>query len=441
MNNFEIKIKNIQSIKNIEFSTDLSSGKLICIVGKNGAGKTTLIKSIATLLRADIFQFTSSPYIFQSDSEIVCQIDNNTYTYTYDNDIKTINSSDIVENHIIKNIVGELPLPYGQRFNFFQKISKLDKQIRQKYISGDFKKPENLIKWYQKIYSSNKFDELKEVTIAGKEYYFLPQKNNRYIREDYFSSGEYFVLNIYRLIQQQQKLIVIDELDISLDASAQVHLIGELRFFCKKEGVTLLFTSHSLAVLKTLKSNELFYLENNAGQCEITKRSYNYIKGVLYQFTGWDKYILTEDIVLLDFIKWQLNNKQLNKEYIIIPIGSANSVIALMDKNSSDEFFSIKDNVISVLDADQTENHQGRDDVIFSPFKSIEKKLKELYDNHQSDTFFHGVTTSEPDTRGKDIWIKMKEKHSQDEIFQFVAKSDQIRVEKFKKDLQEFINR
>ncbi|SGZ68002.1 hypothetical protein BTHERMOSOX_64 [Bathymodiolus thermophilus thioautotrophic gill symbiont] len=34
----------------------------------------------------------------------------------------------------------------------------------------------------------------------------------------------------------------------------------------------------------------------------------------------------------------------------------------------------------------------------------------------------------------------MKEKHSEDEIFEFVTKSDKAGVDKFKLDLQNFIN-
>ena len=441
MNNFKIKIENIQSIKHLELDLDLNSGKVMCIVGKNGVGKTTFIKAIATLLSADIFKKTSSPYIFNSSSKITYHIDGKDYIYTHNDKIQTIDSQDIVADPIKNNIIGELPLPHGKRFNFFQAISDKDKEIRGKYIDKDYKTPIKLVEWYKKIYKSDKFNDLKEVNIKGEKYYFLPQKNNQYIREDYFSSGEYFILSIYRLIQQQKKLIVIDELDISLDAGAQVHLIKELREFCQEKSVTLLFTTHSLAVIKVLEDDELFYLESNKGKCEIVKRSYNYIKGILYQFEGWDKYILTEDRVLASFIKWQLKSGGiLNKEYIVIPIGPASSVIALMDENNGENFFSTKNNVISVVDGDQKNNYKDREEVIFLPFKSVEKALKKLYDNNRNDVFFQGVATSEPDEKGKNIYKRMEEKHLQDKIFEFVTKSDKVGVDKFKLDLQNFIN-
>lgn len=441
MNSFKIEIDNIQNVSRLVFEVDLECGKIICIVGKNGAGKTTFIKSIANLLRADTFKKTSSPYIFNHNSKVSCLIDSTHYTWAYKEKLQTIDSNDVIPDYVAKNIIGELPLPYGERFNFFQKISNIDKKIREKYITKNYSTPTQLIDWYKKIYNSDKFNKLQEVDIDDKKYYLLPQANDKYIREDYFSSGEYFILSIYRLIQQQKKLIVIDELDISLDAGAQVHLIKELRDFCKKQSVTLIFTTHSLAIMKMLEDNELFYFKNDKGVCAIEKLSYNYIKSILYQFEGWDKYILTEDKVLLDFITWQLKNYTPTKKYRIIKIGTANSVIRLMQENQDKEFLSAKNNVISVLDGDQKGKYPENLNVIFLPFESAEKELKKLYVNTPSNPFFGGVVTSEHDTKGRAIFIAMKKIHSQNEIFEFITNGNQSVVHQFQQDLQDFINR
>jgi len=443
VNNFKITIEHIQGIKHLTLNIEnLNNGKIMCIVGKNGIGKTTLVKSIANLVRADIFKTTSSPYIFNASSKITYCIDGDNYIYTYNERLTTIDSKDIAPDVIINNIIGELPLPHGERFNFFQTIAKIDKDIRQKNITQDYKTPIKLVDWYKKIYISNKFDQLKEVDISGKKYYFLPQDDGKYIREDYFSSGEYFILSIYRLIQQRKKIIVIDELDISLDASAQVHLITELREFCREKSVTLLFTTHSLAIMKTLKDDELWYLENNNGMCEIEKRSYNHIKSILYQFKGWDKYILTEDKMLSDFIKWSLKDDVFYKKYIVIYIGAANSVVKLMDNNSREEFFSVKNNVISVLDGDQKNTYEGSEKVMFLPFDSIEKQLGKDYDDEdRDDDFFRGITRTKQDQkRGKDLFKKVKKKYTQDKIFEFVIKNNIAVVEQFKQNLRNFIN-
>ncbi|EEW1957237.1 ATP-binding cassette domain-containing protein, partial [Escherichia coli] len=69
-----IEISKIQHVEHMSFAIDLSENKLTCIVGKNGAGKTTLIKAIKNLQSADTFIKTSSRYIFNPDSSIVYNI-------------------------------------------------------------------------------------------------------------------------------------------------------------------------------------------------------------------------------------------------------------------------------------------------------------------------------------------------------------------------------
>lgn len=441
MNRFKVEIENVQNIKQLEFEVNLNRGKVVCIVGENGVGKTTFIKSIANLLRADIFKTTSSPYIFEDNSKITYLIDEANYTWSYNANLQTIDGNNVIPDSVTNNIIGELPLPHGERFGFFQKISNIDKDIREKYITENYSTPNKLVDWYKKIYNSDKFKDLKEVDINGEKYYFLPKENNKYIREDYFSSGEYFILSIYRLIQQQKKLIVIDELDISLDAGAQVHLIKELRGFCKEQLVTLIFTTHSLAIMKMLEDNELFYFKNDKGACEIKNLSYNHIKSILYQFEGWDKYILTEDQMLVDFIEYLLNGCKPNKKHIVIKIGPATSVVALMKENKKVGFFSKEDNVISVLDGDEEHKHDDNSSIIYSPLESVEKELSRLYKTNKKDDFFKDAKApSEPDSKGKDIFNIMKEKSSQNSIFEFVTKNNKQAVEKFKNILQGFIN-
>ena len=43
---FSCQLYHIQHIKELNFSVDLSSNQLMCIVGKNGVGKTTLVEGI-----------------------------------------------------------------------------------------------------------------------------------------------------------------------------------------------------------------------------------------------------------------------------------------------------------------------------------------------------------------------------------------------------------
>lgn len=139
-------------------------------------------------------------------------------------------------------------MPYGNRFNFFQSISNADHEIRRNIVLENYSHPDELIDLFGAIYNSSKFDNLRCITIKKKTYYCLILGESRYIREDYLSSGEYFLISLYRNIVSSRKLIVIDEIDISLDAAAQAKLVEQLRLSCQKYAVNIVFTTHSLTL-------------------------------------------------------------------------------------------------------------------------------------------------------------------------------------------------
>lgn len=109
---------------------------------------------------------------------------------------------------------------------------------------------------------------------------------------------------MYRKIKGAARLIVIDEIDISLDAAAQSRLVGWLRKFCEEEKVNVVFTTHSMAIMRTMEDEELHYMYSEDGVIKTKLASYNYIKSVLFGFSGWDRYILTEDPMLEGFLNF-----------------------------------------------------------------------------------------------------------------------------------------
>lgn len=435
-----IGIRNIQHINELEFNIDLEKNRLFCITGKNGAGKTTLIRAIKNITATDTFSTTASPYIFNTNSQIIYSVDGVEFSFTYNQKLETIDTKEIVPTTIKDSIHVELPIPHGERFNHFKKLSDIDDDIRESITLGHHNKPEELIIFLSMVYSTRRFDNLKEIAIKKNKYYFIPQDKDFYIREDYFSSGEYFVISLYKLIQRKCKLIAIDEIDISLDASAQVNLIEALRDFCTLYEINIVFTTHSLPIMKTLDSSELYYLETNECVALLAPTSYNYVKSILFGFTGWDKYILTEDILLENYIKFLLYDS--GKTYFykckIIYIGGAVSVVDLMLRNQTDHFFSKPDNVICILDGDQRDTRFCRnfEKVICTPFDSIEKYLKELYDDKNS--VIPRTTTSD---KPKNLYNSLKRENimTDKSIFTLINAKKEHEVEVFKKHLIDFL--
>lgn len=425
----------------MRFHVDLSLNSLTCIVGKNGVGKTTLIKSLQTLRFADTFTQTSQPGIFKDDSLIKYTIDGLEYRFSYDSDIRSLNSKDIIPNAIKENIDVELPMPYGQRFSFFQTLTKADSEIRSNIVLEDYERPAELIDFLNSIYSTEKFNTLIKLKIKKNEYYCILLEDSRYIREDYLSSGEYLLISVYRKIKTQCKFIVIDEIDISLDAAAQTRLAEKLREFCQIYQVNILFTTHSLALMKTLRNDEIFYLLENNGVIAPTPASYNYIKSILFGFKGWDRYILTEDELLQNLIQYLINKHlpETHFQYKIIYIGGGSSVVDLMRRNSKEEFFSQKTNVISVLDGDQAkEKHaQNFKNVYCIPFDSVEKQIHNDYHNGSLQLLntFGRIPGMENKQLNKQFYqyVRKQKLISEIEVFDYLC-------ETYKKETQHFCN-
>jgi len=375
-----VKISHVQQIVELTFQATLDQGAIICITGKNGVGKTTLVKAIRNLTNADTFARTSSEDIFNEKSAIEYQIDDQNLKYIYENSISAINCRTPIPLEYREKIFVELPIPYGERFTFFQRISGLDKDIRRAVAVGIYKKPTELINFLRQIYQNSNFENLVAIDVKGAVYYCKIKEDGRYLREDYFSSGEYFLINLYRRVVRGYKLIAIDEIDISLDAAAQVRLIKKLREFGLQNNVRFLLTTHSLAMMQTVEPQELFYLnfESETGVGKVENVSYNYIRSVLFGFKGWDKYILTEDDVLKDLLEYllQVYCNNIYFSYKIIYIGGGQNTVDLMRRNKREEFFSAAENVICVLDGDQRKKKIANDGSVYCiPFESLEKEL------------------------------------------------------------------
>jgi ABC-type dipeptide/oligopeptide/nickel transport system ATPase subunit len=379
---FQIDIAQIQHVNYLSLELDLSKNGITCIVGKNGVGKTTLVRAIRNVASADTFIKTASRGIFSDKSSIAYRLGDEQIEFVYDDEIDSLNCKQPIPQQLRTLCATELPMPHGERFNFFQTVSEVDTDIRRQIILEDYSRPDELIQFLSDIYTSNKFDSLIETNVKGKSYYSILLADNRYVREDYLSSGEYFLINLYRTIKGATKLIVIDEIDLSLDAGAQVHLLRKLREFCAKYECNMLFTTHSLAMMRMLGANELLYMSPSSDGIDLAPASYSYIKSILFGFVGWDRYILTEDGRLIEFIDFIIQTHcSAFFSYKLIYAGGASQVVDLLKRNRKESFLAESGVVIAVLDGDQDgERYAKEEGVYLIPVQSVEKAIGEYYE-------------------------------------------------------------
>ena len=448
MNSFSITIENIQHIKKLELVLNLEESGLIAIIGKNGVGKTMLFKGIQNLITSNTFAKTSNRYIYQDNSSILYDIDGHAYNYTYNGQIGTLDYKGEVSEDIRKNIYVELPIPFGKRFDQFEKLGQVDGEIRSSIDTKNYVKPDELIELLNYIYNTDRFDSLVEIRVKKEKYYAIPLQDSYYIREDYLSSAEYFIISIYKMIQNECQLIAIDEIDISLDAMAQVRFIEKLRDLSREYGIKFIFSTHSLALIKTLdekKGDKLYYMELKEGIVSFEEKSYNYIKSLLYGFKDYDRYILTEDKILKEYMEYLLRNENIFSKYIILPIGTHDSTVRLMEINVNEKVFEHQNNVCSVLDGDAAEQYSDREYIYFLPFLSVEKELYKYFNSGDGFIDFNNEKLREynltTQTSAKILYKRIVDKSikTQYEIFQFITNKNLDNVNSFRDTLCDFL--
>jgi ABC-type cobalamin/Fe3+-siderophores transport system ATPase subunit len=451
MNNFKIILKNIQHIITLSHDFNLSKNKLHCIVGKNGTGKTTLIKSILNFQENTTLDKLSRNNIITNNSSIEYEINNTEQILEpiLDNDKYVLDSSVIQLDSYKNNLSLELPIPFGKRFKTFNDFTQaITEEIRTKFSTKNYNdEPKELIEILNYVYENNKtFDNLKQIIIRDISYYIIPQDEQHYLREDDFSSGEYMIVQLYKLIKNKTKMIVIDEMDISLDSSAQVRFIEKLKELCTQYEINIIFTTHSLAIMKKIDEidEDLLYMDYNDGNVTLENRSYNFIKAELFQFTGYDKIILVEDKLAQEFIKYNLT-QQIKCSYEIIFIGGHAEVTSIMNRNKNKNFLGTK-KILTVLDGDQKNKtdlpiYDNIPDIIFLPILSVEKELHRYFQENKLP--FTNNNINYPKTiKHKAFYKRVIDKNdmTNSKIFDLINNHKQVEVQEFTNNIVNFLN-
>lgn len=448
-----ININKLQHITNGCIEFDIEDKNLICIAGKNGVGKTSLIKSMYLTKDLNIFKTNNHQMIIEKDTEISISIHKmvngkdeifEKLNYNYDPKIQYLNTKNIIKSQI--NI--ELPIPSGSRFTAYPKLANIDEELRGKYIRDEYEQDDGIIDFLNSIYPNcNKFTNLKKVNIGKKEYYFLILDNGKYVREDHLSSGEYFIINIYKmLISENQELLVIDEIDISLDASAQVNLVRKINELCKKYNKKIIFTTHSLVIMKTLY-NELeipiYYLSNNNGELNIIKTSYGFISEEMFGFKEYDKYIVTEDRTLEKYIEYILSTlpeSSLKKKIRILYIGGAEEVKDFLQGSRFSILNSKKKDTIAILDGDKR-NVELAERIFHVPFESVEKELYAKCKGKEDKYNLPPNFSPPSNCKAKKYYSYLTECLDEKSILKIIEEGWENEIETLKNNISEFLER
>ncbi len=377
MNSIKIALKNVKLISKLSIEFIFPESNLLVLTGKNGVGKTSVVKAFHLINDPEIFKKSAGDNAVRANTLISFEIVGwGSYSFELNKREGVLDTRDRLPD--TSDIIAELPIPYGMRFRQFSLIASFDKDIRTAIAASQYAAAHGLNSFLQQVYGIGKFKPLQETSIGKNTVYFVLLPDDYYIREDHLSSGEFFLIQLYRLITSGAKLVLVDELDVALDASAQVKLFNAIKPLLKKYQTRLLVISHSLAFMSTVDDGCLYYMEKNHGEISLEKRSFGYIKSDLYGFSGFDRYILTEDLVLEGFIEFIIKHFPITPYYQhrTIGVGGVNQLRMLLERNDQDQIFSLSKNVIAVADGDVfselERTYKGPTKLFKSPVKDLE---------------------------------------------------------------------
>ncbi|MGI2031499.1 ABC transporter ATP-binding protein [Rhizobium panacihumi] len=227
---FEIQAKSffkkptmLTAVNDVSF--ELKEGRTLGIVGESGCGKSTLGRSILQLIRAQ-----KGRVVWQGK-----------------------NLLDLSEEQIRM-------ARRDMQIIFQDPIASLDPRMTVGDIIA-----EPLTVFEPKLNRAQRTERVREIMNAVG---LVPEMINRYPHE--FSGGQAQRIGIARAVITRPKLIVCDEPVSALDVSIQGQVITLLRKLRKEFGLTLIFISHDLSVVRLISDDVLvLYLGRivEAGDC------------------------------------------------------------------------------------------------------------------------------------------------------------------------------
>ncbi len=359
--NRRIKISNLKSVSTLDF--ELPAGGVWLLTGENGSGKTTLLACLHRLGDKNAF-----PKHFQT-SNISDRLDN----YTNGKISFSIGNSEVVYRYsgtrwapkpkkntsILKNF------GYGSVIFVGANAERVTPKPEDFSTDRIHSVPQTLKDAANEIFNTQKFNSLRRVNVTrGQNQAFVFKDGNSYYSEKNFSLGELCTLKLIGKLQSAppNSLIVIDELEMALHPSAQVRLYHYLVRVAKDHDHTVIFSTHSVSLIKTAERHSILYLQKQGQETYALKKPYlsTVLGGLAFvEEKSADTVIYVEDEMaehctrafLTLVLSHRLQHEDGNPPKVeVVPIGGFSQVVDFLKRHDALHRASVKS--FALLDED-----------------------------------------------------------------------------------------
>ena len=393
-----VTITGLKHVKSLSF--DIPDSGVHLLAGPNGSGKTTLLACLRRIAWSFAFQqhFASSRHGDQLDNfsgaKIRYSIGEKSVTYAYAGErwVPTPRAnSGLLENYGFKSVlyVGATADRITPRPEDFQprRVRPASQAIRDAA---------------NRIFSTAKFDALRTINLSrgtGNSAFLIqtamaPQRAT-YYSEKNFSLGELCVLKMIRDLQSvpQRSLLLVDELELALHPRVQVQLFKYLTEVADQNQLTIIFSTHSVSLLKSVDRRQILYLDDIDGAISTIRGCYSTyaLGGIAYEeerapdiviYVEDSAAMYVADALVKLFISSRFGQQQqLYPTIQIVPVGAFMSVVRFLSHGQSVLPVTTKCRVL--LDADvKNENvahwHANAKHALLAEFQALGNDLHYL---------------------------------------------------------------
>lgn len=347
-----IEITGLKHIASLKFEIPRPGVHLLA--GPNGIGKTTLLACLRRIFDSNSFRrhfatsrasdqldrFESARIIYRNGPAHV------TYAYAGERWVPTPRANSVV--------LQRLGYPTGYYFGATaDRITPNPEDFEPRRVRPA---PQEVRDAANRIFDTTKFDHLRTINLrpgSGSRAFLIQTAaaplRAQYYSERNFSLGELCVLKMLRDLQgiPRGSLLLVDELELALHPRVQIALLRHLEQIAGERDLTVIFSTHSVSLLKAVKRQQIMFLEA-AGANVVTVIGCfpTYALGgiasteetapdVLLYVEDDAAMYLTEALVQMSVSSLYANEQRLYPTVQVVPVGTFMSVINLVRRGTA----------------------------------------------------------------------------------------------------------
>jgi ABC-type cobalamin/Fe3+-siderophores transport system ATPase subunit len=348
----KINITNLRGISDLAF--EIPGQGVHLLTGANGSGKTSVLACLRRIGDSNAFprHFSGAQQNTQLDSlsgaAVEYEVNGNTVTYAYAGERWVPRPRS--QAGLLGNLGYSSVIYVGATADRVTPTAAEFRTIRPAPAPQALKDAAN------EILDTTRFSDLRQLRVArrggrGPVALLLPtgqvQGRTTYSTERTFSLGELCVLKLARelLASRNNALVLIDELELALHPMAQVRLFRFLERLAAQKSLTVVFSTHSVTLLKRVPRRQLLLLERQGGRVSCIKGCYpTYALGAIAfdEEVHPDSVIYVEDVAaaqvteaLAQLVLAQRfqNNEQFKPTIQVVPVGPFDAVVRFLPRS------------------------------------------------------------------------------------------------------------